>query len=65
MNRTANGEGHRPLAGTVGVLVGTRVRKLSNETRPPRRSRVAPGGPALAGGHGAVTRAGHETRNTP
>lgn len=33
MNRTGNGEGHRPLAGTAGVLVGARVTKPGDETR--------------------------------
>jgi hypothetical protein len=65
MNRTGNGEGHQPLAGTVAVPVGPAVTKPGDETRPPRGSRAAAGGPALAGGHGAVTKAGHATRNTP
>ena len=64
MNRIGNGEGHPPLAGTVGVLVGPTVTKPGDETRPLRGSRTA-AGPTLADGHGAVTKAGHETRNTP
>jgi hypothetical protein len=32
MNRIGNGEGHRPLAPTVGVLVGPAVTKPGHET---------------------------------
>lgn len=64
MNRIGNGEGRRPLAGTVDVLVSPAVTKPGDETHPPGRSRTA-AGPTLANGRGAVTKAGHETRNTP
>jgi hypothetical protein len=41
MNRIGNGEGHRPLAGTVGPA----VTKPGDETHPLRGARAAAAGP--------------------
>jgi hypothetical protein len=65
MNRTANGEGRRPLAGTSSVLASATVTEPGDETRPPRRTRTATGWPTRDGGRRVVTKACHETRNAP